>query len=260
MKYTIEQVEKAKSLRNEGRNFSEIARIMNIPRPSLKYFFSEKHKSTRGVDKTIDYSYVIDNNLVKEYSYILGLYLGDGYIDKMPRTYRLRIALDYKYNNLNDFAQKMLLTFFPKNKINRLIIKNKDKNSYINLIVYNNDIIKGLFPQIGDGKKHTRDVSLKDWQWNIIDCNYLLLGLFHSDGCYYLHSKRNKYSYQFSNKSRDLIDAFKMCCEHLNLKYYFANHYTKESFSITISVKDSDKLYNKIGDKVNILNSQNIVK
>ena len=42
MKYSIEQVERAKSLKNEGRNFSEIARIMNIPRPSLKYFFSEK--------------------------------------------------------------------------------------------------------------------------------------------------------------------------------------------------------------------------
>jgi len=256
MKYSVEQVERAKSLKNEGRNFSEIARIMNIPRPSLKYFFNEKHKSKRGINKIIDYSYIIDNKLVKEYSYILGLYLGDGHITNMGRTYRLRIALDYKYDNLNDFAKEMLKRLFPDNKIN---ILNVD-NSWIVLSVYNKYIIKGLFPQMGDGKKHFRDVSLKDWQWNIIDYNYLLLGLFHSDGCYYLNSKKNKYSYQFSNKSKDLINIFKMCCEHLNLKYYFSNHYTKESFSITISVKDSDKLYNKIGDKVNILNSLNIVK
>jgi hypothetical protein len=264
MKYSIEQVEIAKSLKNEGRNFSEIARIMNIPRPSLKYFFNEKHKSTRGIDKTIDYSYIIDNNLVKEYSYILGLYLGDGYIDKMPRTYRLRIALDYKYHNLNDFAQKMLETFFSKNKINRLIKKYKDKNSHINLVVYNNDIIKGLFPQIGDGKKHTRDVSLKDWQWNIIDYNYLFLGLFHSDGSYYLSKNRKTYIYSFKNRSEDILNIYKKCCDNMFLNYYETNSYYKNydyyMKSIYIKAKDSNRLYNKIGDKVNILNSQNIVK
>jgi hypothetical protein len=256
MKYSIEQVERAKSLKNEGRNFSEIARIMNIPRPSLKYFFSEKHKTTRGVDKTIDYSYIIDNNLVKEYSYILGLYLGDGHISNMGRSYRLRFSLDCKYTKLNEFAKEMLQKLFSDNKIN---ILNVD-NSWIVLSVYNKYIIKGLFPQIGDGKKHTRDISLKDWQWNIIDYNYLFLGLFHSDGCYYLNSKQKKYYYQFSNKSKDLIDTFKKCCEYLNLKYYFINNYSKESFSIIITAKDSNRLYNKIGDKVNILNSQNIIK
>jgi hypothetical protein len=31
------------------------------------------------------------------YAYLLGLYLGDGYVASMPRTFRLRITLDDAY-------------------------------------------------------------------------------------------------------------------------------------------------------------------
>ena len=63
----------------------------------------------------------LDENKIKAYSYILGLYLGDGYINKTARTYRLRIALDKKYSQLNSFAKMNLQTLFPSNKIFPLV-------------------------------------------------------------------------------------------------------------------------------------------
>ena len=40
------------------------------------------------------------------YAYLLGLYLGDGYIDRMPRTYRMRIFQDQRYVVLIELARR----------------------------------------------------------------------------------------------------------------------------------------------------------
>jgi hypothetical protein len=47
----------------------------------------------------------------KAYAYVLGMYLGDGYIVRNKRVYFLRIALDDRYPNLiNCCAQNIGLT------------------------------------------------------------------------------------------------------------------------------------------------------
>jgi hypothetical protein len=43
-------------------------------------------------------------NDAKSYSYLLGLYLGDGCISRHPRAWRLRIVLDDKYPKLSKAA------------------------------------------------------------------------------------------------------------------------------------------------------------
>jgi hypothetical protein len=42
------------------------------------------------------------------YSYLLGLYLGDGYISRDPRTYRLRIFQDRRYRHLIALARQAI--------------------------------------------------------------------------------------------------------------------------------------------------------
>lgn len=196
------------------------------------------------------------NNLKKYYSYILGLYLGDGYVCKTSRTYKLRIALDIKYNDLNNYAKQSLQNIFPNNKTYILKIKNKKKDKYtmIELSIHNN-IIPKLFPQFGNGKKHTRNIELNDWQLEILNIKYLMLGLFHSDGCYFYNNKTKKFNYQFTNLSKQLIDLYQNCLNDFKIKNFITKTIVNNSIKYNVVVsskKDVSKLYKLLGNKNNL--------
>lgn len=55
--------------------------------------------------------------VVQTYAYLLGLYLGDGNIVKMPRTYRLRVTLDVKYPNIIASCIRAGETLLPDNRV-----------------------------------------------------------------------------------------------------------------------------------------------
>jgi len=147
------------------------------------------------------------------YSYLLGLYLGDGYINSCSNTFKLRFFLDKKYVDLNRFVHKQMNELFKENKIS---ISNRD--TWEVYTVYNNDL-PVVFPQHGKGKKHERKIELLDWQLKIIDWKELMKGLFHSDGCFY--KSKGRYFYEFKNFSPDIINIFKCCCEKNNIEYTF---------------------------------------
>ena len=53
MKITQEQIEKIKKLREEGKSQKEISEILNIPKSTVQYWFSEeirKRKIKRGIE------------------------------------------------------------------------------------------------------------------------------------------------------------------------------------------------------------------
>lgn len=158
----------------------------------------------------------LDENKIKAYSYILGLYLGDGYINKTARTYRLRIALDKKYSQLNSFAKMNLQTLFPSNKIGIINFK-----GHINLSVFSNKLPL-LFPQHGSGPKHLRSIVLDEWQKAVLDEIETLRGLFHSDGSFYKETISQKYVYErylFTNKSNDIQKIFQEYCSRINISF-----------------------------------------
>ena len=168
-------------LKNAGLNNCQISRALNIPRTTINGWIKFKPN----FEKIDEYNfnpenYIIENNLQNTYSYILGQYLGDGYINKMKRTYRLRIFNTVEYEQLNKFIINQLQLLFPNNKIGYV-----DFNTYLSIHVYSNKSIPYLFPQNGKGRKHKRKIKLVDWQKRIISYKYLLMGLFHSDGCFY---------------------------------------------------------------------------
>lgn len=47
------------------------------------------------------------------YCYLLGLYLGDGYVSQSTRVWRLRITLDKKYPNIIDRCRAAIDALFP---------------------------------------------------------------------------------------------------------------------------------------------------
>jgi hypothetical protein len=79
-----------------GVNDSAIAAQTGIPRCTVRDWRWRpqlRSRDSRGTPCAHDFSRLP----AKAYSYLLGLYLGDGCISKHPRAWRLRIVLDDKY-------------------------------------------------------------------------------------------------------------------------------------------------------------------
>jgi Homeodomain-like domain-containing protein len=154
-----------------------------------------------------------------DYAELLGLYLGDGCISQHSRTARLRIALDAKYERMNKEIQGLLRRCFPANPIG---VVQAHGGTMIVLSAYSGHMAC-LFPQDGDGPKHLRSVKLERWQSELVKrapwpC---LRGLVRSDGCSFIN-RTGPYeylSYDFTNKSDDIVDLFTYACELVGVDY-----------------------------------------
>lgn len=152
------------------------------------------------------------------YSYLLGLYLGDGYIASFPRTTCMRLFLDAGYPTIVTSAEEAMRRVMPTNRVARH--KHGNANC-VNLQCYSCHW-PTLFPQHGPGRKHQRSVELADWQRRItqVYTRELVRGLLHSDGSRFTNTVRvagRHYAYpryQFTNVSADVTRIF---CEHLDL-------------------------------------------
>lgn len=88
-----------------------------------------------------------------------------------------------------------------------------------------------LFPQHGEGRKHTRRIELEGWQQEIVDAHprEFLCGLFHSDGCRIVNwtrrpvagrMKRYEYPrYFFDNQSEDILRLCTDALERLGIAW-----------------------------------------
>jgi hypothetical protein len=146
------------------------------------------------------------------YSYLLGLYLGDGHISHYAqhRVPSLMITCDDAWPGLMDLAEAALRAVFPHNSTCRV----RSKGCH-NVKVYFKHMAC-LFPQHGPGKKHERRITLEPWQQRIVDEHpwELIRGLIHSDGCRITNwtekivgGARKRYEYPryfFANKSDDI--------------------------------------------------------
>lgn len=155
----------------------------------------------------------------EDYVELLAMYLGDGHIARMGRTYRLRIFLDSKYAGIVDDCQALLRRCFPSNNVGRQIAR--DANMIV-LGVYSGHL-PCLFPQLGPGPKHARSMQLEPWQQDLVDSHpwMLLKGLIRTDGCSFIN-RTGPYeypSYCFANRSDDIKDLFLQGCEAVGVEY-----------------------------------------
>lgn len=153
------------------------------------------------------------------YAYVLGIYLGDGYIVRNKRVYFLRIFLDNDYPNIIQTCVRNIQTLLPENKVNILRSTRGDLSEVVCTYKFWPDV----FPQHGVGTKHSREIKLEDWQRKIVDKYPLefFRGLYHSDGSRFSNIVKGKDypRYQFTNVSDDIRGLFCYACDLLGLQW-----------------------------------------
>jgi predicted RNase H-like nuclease len=116
------------------------------------------------------------------YSYLLGLYLGDGWVSPKPRGgAQLIIVCATEYPQLIEDCWAALILVSLNPHVTRYQPRGQRCVRLMSAWKHWIDV----FPQHGPGRKHERTIELADWQREIVDRfpREFLRGLLHSDGC-----------------------------------------------------------------------------
>jgi hypothetical protein len=166
------------------------------------------------------------------YALLLGLFLGDGCLSRMTRTWTLRISMDAGYPDLID--QAVMATQLVA--VNSRVTTRKMRDAECVVVGCSWLGWPDAIPQHGPGRKHTRPIVLARWQQEIVDRHPwpFLRGLLHSDGCRTVNRFSTKlpsgrvaaYEYPrwfFSNLSADIRDLFCHTCEAVGVRWTQSN-------------------------------------
>ncbi len=148
-----------------------------------------------------------------DYAELLGLYLGDGHVSLVRQTPRLRLTLDTRYPGIVEEAADLIDRVVLDSKVCR---RYSHEGRMITLSAYHSHWTCVL-PQHGPGKKQDRPILLEPWQQHLVARApwAFLRGCIRSDGCVFVN-RTGKYayeSYDFSNRSRDILGLFVSTCD-----------------------------------------------
>lgn len=255
-------VEQILSNKEQGKSKYQIAKELNITHSTVRYWWNYDFARVAQLAEAQDLKSCqreFESHLGYHYAHLLGLYLGDGYINKHNSScYKLRITCHAEDSIvINDCMQSMKALFI--NKVNKW--KHTNANC-VDVYIYSNDIPK-LFPQHGKGRKHERKIALESWQKDIINEHPLLFikGLMQSDGSRFIRNIENRSyaSYIFCNVSKDIIDILYDVCIGVGLsptiisldnKKYKYSRSTNILYRLNFNKrKDVELLDNVIGTK-----------
>jgi hypothetical protein len=127
------------------------------------------------------------------YAYLLGMHLGDGSIDRLPRTWRLTIALDMGWPGIMHECEGAMQAVLSANRVR--LYQPDSRSRCVVAAVHSNQLIC-LFPQHGSGAKHLRPIELVGWQREVV------------------HPR-----YNFTNASGDIRGLFTMTCDLLAIEW-----------------------------------------
>jgi hypothetical protein len=154
-----------------------------------------------------------------DYAELLGLYLGDGYVLRFRRTWRFRLYLDSRHQGIVASSRALLARCFAHNSVS---VSHAHDGRMTILNIYSSHL-PCLFPQHGPGMKHERRIALESWQERLVaeDAWAFLRGCISSDGCTFINrTGRYEYlSYDFSNRSSDILDLFCRACDEVGVEY-----------------------------------------
>src|SRR5213593_4172791 len=158
------------------------------------------------------------------YSYLLRMYLGDGYICRTPRTYLFHVSLHQHQEPVIRRVTEAIAVLRPGRPVGVrrrgvVVIVNAYSNAW-----------PVLFPQHGAGRKHLRPIVLEPWQWSIVNQHptEFIRGSIESDGCRHRRvvAGRHYPAYSFTNHSEDILLLFIRVCGLISLRPRRANRVT----------------------------------
>jgi len=225
------EFESAIALIEAGRGDTEIERMTGIPRSTIsawRYGRGTRYHLLLTAARSSWRPCHPD-----QYSYLLGLYLGDGCL-QLSRTgsVSLVITLDASYQGIVEAAAEALGACFPDTRIRRFA----RAGGSVTAVGVGHPALPFAFPQHGAGRKHMRPIEFERWQREITAAfpRELLRGLIHSDGCRTVNRFKTKlpsgrvavYQYPryfFSNLSEDIRRIFCEHCELLGIRWTQSN-------------------------------------
>lgn len=146
-------VEKVVALIQAGLSDYEVARQTGVSRSTVQNWrrFGVPQVPRRdGLLRPLD---------KKAYAYLLGLYLGDGWVGRMGRSWVLQISLDVAYPNIVREAASATARVASAH-VRALLRANKSTV----ILQSSGGHWPNLFPQHGPGKKHERRIELVEGQ------------------------------------------------------------------------------------------------
>lgn len=197
-----ESLKKRKAPWSKGKTKYTDTRVMKISNT----FKRKKIDNFAGWRKKAKKSGLIPNSYpafskCKDLSCLIGIILGDGHIDRFPRTDKLTITLGNDKPELINFTELLMKKVFNKDPL----VRQDSFTNAVRISLYQKYISKRL--DIPFGNRRYSKSGIPAWIWgnknNLTSC---LRGLFEAEASFSVHVATYTYNFEFSNLNIVLLD------------------------------------------------------
>ncbi len=207
--------------KNDPRYIKWLASLSKRPSPWNKGKTRDNHLSVRKISETFKRKR-LDNFVVwrdqarregriantdlplvenTELAFLIGLFLGDGHLEKMRRTELLQITLGTDKPLLWQYAFKVVEKTFQK----KPTLRKRTDSKCVDIRIYQNNIGKRL--RVPNGSRKNIPIRLPKWIWkNNNNLKQAIKGLFEAEGSFSIHLKTYTYNFSFSNTNVYLLN------------------------------------------------------
>ena len=210
-------VARALELWRAGKPTATIARELSLARSTVRYWLLDGAGVAQSAEaialKAIKWGFESPHqHQARAYAYLLGAYLGDGCIARLPRTHTLRVYLNRKQTAVIADVTVAIETILPTAHV-------WTYERSASLVTEVGCYFVGwpsVFPQHGRGRKHMRSIVLEPWQHAPVAAHPgdFIRGLIDTDGCRHrrIVNEKDYPAYTFSNRSDDIHGLLHWAC------------------------------------------------
>ncbi|MBI4313599.1 MAG: hypothetical protein HY594_02160, partial [Candidatus Omnitrophica bacterium] len=137
----------------------------------------------------------------EQLAFLIGMVLGDGHVERFPRSERLRIVLGADKPLLWKHVVKVVKAVFSKEPW----VQRRKEAAAVDISLYQTRLSERL--GIPTGPRGALNVQLPEWI--LSERQYLIVclkGLFEAEGSYSAHAPTYTHNLSFSNRNRSLLD------------------------------------------------------